>query len=97
MLYILVTFYVTMAAAGYIVEILFGAFGIIPKARSVSAVTEGITWNYTSVLNVLALMVSVALILRFLRTGGPEMIRVMNVSEEEMVHHHGMEPTAGTT
>ncbi|HEY8885721.1 MAG TPA: permease, partial [Chloroflexota bacterium] len=32
-LYILATFYVTMAAAGYVVEILFGALGIIPTDR----------------------------------------------------------------
>ena len=43
MSYILITFYVTMALAGYIVEFLFGALGIIPQNRSVVAITEGIT------------------------------------------------------
>src|SRR2546430_11757988 len=37
--YILLTFYVTMAAAGYVVEVLFQAPGIIPQDRHVAAVT----------------------------------------------------------
>jgi uncharacterized protein len=43
--YILLTFYVTMAAAGYVVEFLFQALGIIPQDRNVVAITEGIQWN----------------------------------------------------
>src|SRR2546427_3231545 len=39
--YILLTFYVTMAAAGYVVEFLFQALGIIPQDRNVAAVTCG--------------------------------------------------------
>src|SRR5438128_10631819 len=39
--YILLTFYVTMAAAGYVVEFLFQALGIIPQNRNVVAITEG--------------------------------------------------------
>jgi hypothetical protein len=39
--YILITFSVTMAAAGYIVEFLFTALGIIPQNRNVVALTEG--------------------------------------------------------
>jgi len=43
MRYILITFYITMAAAGYIVELVFGALGIIPTNRIVTAITEGIS------------------------------------------------------
>jgi uncharacterized membrane protein YraQ (UPF0718 family) len=96
MLSILGTFYVTMAAAGYIVEIVFGALGIIPSNRSVAILTEGPQWNYTSVLNVTFLVVAAALIIRFLRTGGPAMLRMMSVPEEQTSHqdegghsHHG--------
>jgi uncharacterized membrane protein YraQ (UPF0718 family) len=92
MLYILATFYVTMAAAGYVVELLFGALGIIPSNRAVTAINEGPTRNYTSVLNVVFLLVAVILIIRFLRTGGRQMLRMMNVPEEEMDHRHGPEP-----
>jgi uncharacterized membrane protein YraQ (UPF0718 family) len=86
-LYILGTFYVTMAVAGYVVEILFGALGIIPTDRRVSAISEGITWNYASVLNLVFLLVAAILILRFLRTGGPAMLRMMSRPNEETPSH----------
>jgi uncharacterized protein len=88
MLYILVTFYVTMAAAGYVVELLFGALGIVPTNRAVTAIQQGPTLNYTSVLNVVFLLVAATLVWRFLRTGGPAMLRMMNVPEEAMSGHH---------
>src|SRR5437868_5292713 len=81
-LYILGTSYVTMAAAGYIVEIVFGALGIIPTNRAISAISEGPSWNYTTVLNIVFLVVAAVLVLRFLRTGGPAMLRMMNTPEE---------------
>src|SRR5881227_3034696 len=61
-LYILATFYVTMAAAGYVVEILFGALGIIPTNHAVDVITQGPTWNYTTVLNVIFLGLAALLI-----------------------------------
>ncbi len=85
--YILVTFYVTMTAAGYIVEFLFEALGIIPQNRNVVAITEGIQWNYTSVLNIIFLIVAAVLVIRFLRTGGLPMLKMMNEPEHDMSHH----------
>jgi uncharacterized membrane protein YraQ (UPF0718 family) len=86
-LYILGTFYVTMAAAGYIVEVVFGALGIIPTTRAVSAIGEGPSWNYTTALNIVFLAVAAVLAVRFLRTGGPAMLRMMNTPAEEMAQH----------
>src|SRR5204863_6908054 len=63
--YILVTFYVTMAAAGYVIEFLFAALGIIPENRNVVAITEGMQWNYTTVLNILFLIIATVLVIRF--------------------------------
>jgi uncharacterized protein len=85
--YILVTFYVTMAAAGYVVEFLFGAFGLIPTNRQVVAISEGVQWNYTSVLNILFLLLAAVLVIRFLRTGGLPMLRMMNAPAHEISHH----------
>lgn len=85
--YILVTFYVTMAAAGYVIEFLFAALGIIPENRNVAAITEGMQWNYTTVLNLLFLVLAAVLVIRFLRTGGPAMLKMMNQPEHEMRHH----------
>ena len=85
--YILVTFYITMAAAGYVVEFLFEALGIIPQNRNVVAITEGIQWNYTTVLNIIFLMVAAVLVIRFIRTGGLPMLKMMNEPEHTMAHH----------
>jgi uncharacterized protein len=89
-LYILGTFYVTMALAGYLVEIVFGTLGIIPANRAVSAIGEGPTWNYTTVLNIVFLVVAVVLVLRFLRTGGPPMLRMMSTSKEPAPMDHSV-------
>jgi hypothetical protein len=61
--------------------------GIIPTTRAVSAISEGPSWNYTTVLNIVFLMVATVLVLRFLRMGGPAMLRMMNTPEEEMAQH----------
>jgi uncharacterized membrane protein YraQ (UPF0718 family) len=77
-LYLLATFYAAMVLAGLIVEIVFDALGLIPEARSAKVVEASVTWNYTTVLNLLFIAVSVVLVVRFLRTGGPAMLRMMN-------------------
>jgi uncharacterized membrane protein YraQ (UPF0718 family) len=76
--YILGTFYVTMAAAGYVVELGFGALGIVPTQRDIALFTQGPSLNYTTVLNLIFLLLAAVLIGRFLRTGGPEMLRMMD-------------------
>jgi len=90
-LYILGTFYVTMAATGYLVEVLFGALGLVPPQRDILIFTEGPSLNYTTVLNVLFLILAAILVWRFLRTGGPAMLRMMNAAELAGEHHddHG--------
>ncbi len=85
--YILLTFYITMVAAGYIVEFLFGALGIIPQNRNIAAFTGGIQWNYTTILNIIFLILAAALVIRFIRTGGIPMLRMMNKPAQEMAHH----------
>jgi uncharacterized protein len=71
-------FYVAMAAAGYIVEVLFGAFGLIPAHGGAQVLESSVQWNYTTVLNILFLALSGVLVWRFLRTGGPQMLRMMS-------------------
>jgi uncharacterized membrane protein YraQ (UPF0718 family) len=84
-LYILITFYATMALAGYVVELVFGALGIIPTNRAVGAIGHGPSWNYTTVLNIVFLVVAAVLVVRFLRTGGPAMLRMMGAPEGHMM------------
>ncbi|MGZ4209770.1 MAG: permease [Actinomycetota bacterium] len=76
-LFLFGTFYATMVAAGLIVELLFGAAGLVPDARNAKVMESGITFNYTTVLNLVFLALAVVLIVRFLRTGGPAMLRMM--------------------
>ena len=51
------------------------------------SLTSGIEWNYTTVLNLIFLVVALALLVRFLRTGGLPMLKMMNRPEQEMAHH----------
>jgi hypothetical protein len=49
------TFYAVMAAAGLIVEGLFHLFGAVPTERPATVVETTFAWNYTTVLNIVAL------------------------------------------
>jgi uncharacterized protein len=77
MLVILGSFYVTMVIAGYVVEFAFGGLGLIPAVRAAKVADTGVTWNYTTVLNIIFLTLAVALIVRFFRSGGARMLRMM--------------------
>ncbi len=78
--FLLVTFYVTMAAAGLIVDLLFTALGLVPTGPRHAHVTDaGVTLNYTTVLNVIFLILAAVLIFRyFTKGGGIAMLRGMN-------------------
>jgi len=76
--FLLVTFYVAMAAAALVVEVLFGLFGLIPQERHARVVEASISWNYTTWLNIVFLILAAVLVWRFFRTGGREMLRIMN-------------------
>lgn len=87
--FLLGTFYVSMAGAAYLVELLFGGLGLIPTTRSARVVDEAITWNYTTWLNLAFLALAVLLVVRFLRTGGPAMLRMMDRPAAAMSHPQG--------
>jgi uncharacterized protein len=76
--FLLVTFYVAMAAAAFVVEVIFDALGLIPQARNARVVEASFTWNYTTWLNIVFLVFAALLVWRFVRTGGPDMLRMMN-------------------
>ena len=73
-----VTFYAAMALAALAVEYLFGALHLIPHDRNAQIMQEAIRWNYTSALNILFLLASAIMLFRFLETGGPAMLRMMD-------------------
>jgi uncharacterized membrane protein YraQ (UPF0718 family) len=74
--FLFVTFYAAMAVAALIVELLFGILGLVPAERHARVVEASVTWNYTTWLNIAFLVVAALLVWRFLRTGGPEMLRM---------------------
>ncbi len=52
-----VWFYAVMAAAGLFVEGLFAATGLVPTRRSKTIVATHFSWNYTTFLNILFLVI----------------------------------------
>jgi uncharacterized membrane protein YraQ (UPF0718 family) len=89
MLTLLGTFYTAMVAAGYVVEFLFGAAGLIPSHRNAMVMEGGISWNYTTWLNIVFLGLAVLLVARFVATGGIPMLRAMGGSPDaEHGHDH---------
>jgi uncharacterized membrane protein YraQ (UPF0718 family) len=93
MFVLLGTFYAAMVGAGYLVEILFSTVNLIPQQRSAMVMEAGISWNYTTWLNIVFLLVAAALLVRFVRTGGIPMLRMMGGSpaaeQTGDEHHHG--------
>lgn len=73
-----VTFYASMSVAALAVEGIFGALHLIPTERSAAIMQESIRWNYTTILNILFLLLSAGLMVRFLKTGGPAMLKEMD-------------------
>jgi uncharacterized protein len=58
-LYITGVLFVSMVSAGIIVDLLFGAFGLIPTVRPASAIAEAsFQWNYTTWLDFAAILLS---------------------------------------
>ena len=79
MVFLLVTFYATMVAAGLVIEIVFGWLGLIPTGpRNAKVIDASVQLNYTTVLNIVFLVLAVVLVVRFFRTGGRQMMAMMN-------------------
>ncbi|MFF4684992.1 permease [Streptomyces sp. NPDC001307] len=93
--FLLGTFFAAMAVAGYVVEFAFGGLGLIPDQADAKVPEEGVSWNYTTWLNIAFLLLAAALLVRFLRTGGPAMLRMMGGSPNHGEHDHGHGQTEG--
>lgn len=79
MLFILTSFYVSMVIAGWLTELIFGVFGLVPKSHHVTAVaTAHISFNYTTVLNIIFLTLAGWLVYRFIKTGAVPMLKMMD-------------------
>ena len=89
------TLYVASVVAGYVVEIGFGATGLVPVERVARVETSHPSWNYTTYLNIAFLLLAAVLVVRFVRTGGPAMLRSMGGGPDDGVDHHGHEGHEG--
>jgi len=76
--FLFVTFYAAMAGAALVIELIFGALGLVPAQRNARVVEASVTWDYTTWLNIVFLVLAGLLVWRFLKTGGPAMLRMMN-------------------
>ena len=76
--FLFVTFYVAMAVAALIIELIFGGFALIPSEREARVVEASVTWNYTTWLNLVFLVLAGLLVWRFFKTNGLAMLRMMN-------------------
>jgi uncharacterized protein len=92
--FLLVTFYATMATAGLIVDVIFKLVGIEPTGVRHAKVTDaGVSWNYTTVLNIVFLLLAAVLVARYFRKGGGlAMLRMMSAPPGE--HRVDRQPAA---
>lgn len=79
-------FYLVMVAAGYVIELVFKPLGLIPTERKATVTDVAVSWNYTTYLNIAFLVLAAVLIVRFSRTGGLPMLRMMGGSPEADQH-----------
>ncbi|MCO6005523.1 permease [Actinoallomurus purpureus] len=96
-LFVTGTFYAAMVLAGYVVELLFGTLGLMPTKRHAVVMDAGVSWNYTTWLNIAFLVLTAVLLIRFVRTGGIPMLKMMGGSPDaehdqgdpdQAGHHH---------
>jgi uncharacterized membrane protein YraQ (UPF0718 family) len=81
--FLLGTFFVAMAGAGYVVELVFGGLGLIPDPAAARIPESGVSWDYTTWLNIVFLILAAVLIVRFARTGGGMMLKMMGGAPEQ--------------
>ena len=88
------TFYAAMVAAGYVIELVFVPLGLFPGgARHANVGDDGIRWNYTTVLNIVFLVLAAALVWRFFATGGRAMLKMMGGGPDDMADHAHTHPS----
>ena len=80
-------FYVAMAAAGYVVELLFAPLDLIPQQRKAQVLEASISWNYTTWLNIAFLALAAFLLIWFFRSGSGPMLRSMGGAPDAADDH----------
>ena len=82
--YLLVVSYLAMVLAGFVIGSLFQLLGLVPAHHFIAVFQTRPSWNYTTFLNIAVLALAAVLGWRFLRTGGPAMLRMMEAPASAM-------------
>ena len=104
-LYLLGVSYLAMAMAGFLIGGLFHLLGLVPTNHHVTVFETQPTWNFTTFLDIVFLVLMAVLAWRFFTTGGVEMLRAMARPHDshgnpggEMEHHtSAIDPVCGMT
>ncbi|HWB23014.1 MAG TPA: permease [Gaiellaceae bacterium] len=90
--FLLLTLYSAIVVAGLVVGEAFTRLGLTPNGRhaKVETLSAAVSWNATTFLDLVALLVSGVLVWRFFATGGGPMLRMMEapMDEHDHSHHH---------
>lgn len=82
-------FYGAMVLAGYVVELIFTPLHLVPADRNLSIVEAGISWNYTTWLNIVFILVALVLVVVFFRSGSGSMLKMMGGAPDAGHDHSG--------
>lgn len=85
-LFIFATFYTAMALAGYLTEAIFAILHLTPTTRNATVLAYHVSFNYDTILNIIFLILAATLVYRFMKTGGPMMLKMMNKHKRERAH-----------
>jgi uncharacterized protein len=87
--YLFAVSYATMVVAGLAIGGLFTVLHLTPTHRAITVFQTTISWNADTFLDIAFLVVIALLAIRFLRTGGVEMLRMMDQKPDTThVHAH---------
>jgi uncharacterized membrane protein YraQ (UPF0718 family) len=87
--FLLATFYATMVAAGLVVQFVFEGLGLERTARNAKVIQAAVSWNYTTYLNIVFLLVAAVLVWRYFHFGGGwSMLKMMDAPMAHDGHAH---------
>src|SRR5258708_18049164 len=79
-LYLLAVSYATMAVSGFVVGVAFNITGLTPAHHAVRVLQSHPEWNYTTFLDIAFMALILVLGYRFLKSGGPQILRAIEGS-----------------
>lgn len=80
-------FYGALVVAGYLIELVFAPLGLVPRNRHLTVVDTVPSWDYTIWLNIIFLIIAIALVVVFFRSGSGMMLRMMGGSPSGSSDH----------